>query len=146
MDHGPVFAEARMPMDSLAADYPALERTLAELGADLLVKTIPGFFAGALKPHPQDESQATFTKKFITDDGFIKEEELNAALRGGTAQAKNILRKINAFTPEPGVWTIAADGKRVKLLKAEMKDGENGAALRLIMMQKEGGRPMAVPG
>lgn len=142
MDHGPVVTEAKISMDALATAYPALEETLAELGAALLIKTMPDFLAGASKPRPQDESQGTYTKKFTTEDGFVNENDLQAAMRGGAEgnaeQAENILRKINALTPEPGAWTTA-NGKRIKLLKAEMK----GAVLCLVTIQKEGERPTA---
>jgi methionyl-tRNA formyltransferase len=139
MDHGPVLAEARTVMDSLTTAYPALEEMLAGLGGTLLAKAMPAFFAGASKPIPQDESLATYTKKFATEDGFVDESDLAAAERGDQGKTNAILRKINAFTPEPGAWTIK-DGKRIKLLKAEIK----GGSLRLITVQKEGERPTAM--
>jgi len=46
------------------------------------------------------------------------------------------MRKILALNPEPGAWTVR-DGKRVKLLEAEVK----GGALTVKKIQVEGGKP-----
>ncbi|MGC9968939.1 MAG: methionyl-tRNA formyltransferase [Minisyncoccia bacterium] len=137
MDHGPVLAQAKMAMNSLTASYRDLEERLAGAAAELLLRTMPDFYAGRCKPQPQDEDRATFTKKFTAEDGFVAADDLTAAEQGATPKAEFILRKINALTPEPGVWTTK-DGKRIKLLEAELRDG----ALRLKRIQKEGGRPI----
>lgn len=137
MDHGPILARASVPLDARRTDYAALERALAELGGDLLVKTLPAAAAGrAAAPEPQDETQATYTKKFATDDGRVDETDLARAERGDAELAAAIVRKINALTPEPGVWTVRA-GKRVKLLKAAVENGR----LKLLVTQREGEKP-----
>ena len=128
MDHGPVLAQGKTALDSLRTDYAALEETLAKLGADLLIKTVLDFAAGRSKPLVQDESRATYTKKFMVQDGFVPDEK--------TEKPEVIVRKINAFTPEPGAWTMRG-GKRVKLLKAELRNG----ALHILVSQEEGGTP-----
>lgn len=135
-DHGPIIASGRAATDSLAATYGALEEKLAKLGGTLAVQTLPDFAAGKIKPVPQDESHATYTKKFTTEDGFIEETELAAAERGGIKAAELITRKINALNPEPGAWTVR-NGVRTKLLAAEIKNG----ALKLTNIQEAGGKP-----
>ncbi len=139
MDHGPIFAQAEVPLDALTTDYVSLEEQLAKLSAELLVRTIPSLLNGTVAPRSQDESSATFTKKFVTDNGFIEYSELDAAIAGNSDKAELILRTIHALTPEPGCWTIK-DGKRIKLLEARM----DGSALKLLTIQKEGGRPKSV--
>jgi methionyl-tRNA formyltransferase len=139
MDHGAIFAQETVPLDALSTDYPTLEAHLAALSAELLQKTIPGLLDGTAAPHAQDESLATFTKKFSTDNGFIKDTELDAAIAGASDKAELIVRTINALNPEPGAWTIK-DGKRVKLLKARIEHG----ALKLIKIQRDGETPKSV--
>lgn len=130
-DHGPILAQGKIPLLP-AATYPELEEVLAKLGAKLLTQTIPDFLAQKTTPQPQDESEATHTKKFKTEDGFVSPEELEQP-----DKALAMLRKINALNPEPGVWTML-QGKRVKLLAAEMTAD---MTLRLLETQKEGERP-----
>lgn len=145
MDHGPVVAAAPIVFNPLTTTHHELEEMLATLGAELLVKTIPDFAAGKAESKPQDESRATYTRKFSAEDGFVPEEDLRAAERGSTEddkeKAATIVRKINALGEEPGVWTTEAakHNKRLKLLKAEMRNG----ALRILRAQEEGGKPKA---
>jgi len=136
MDHGTIFAQKEVPLDALTTNYLALEAQLATLSAQLLIKTIPTLLDGTATPRIQDESRATFTKKFSTENGFIKDTELDAAIAGNSDKAELIVRTIHAFNPEPSCWTIQ-NGKRIKLLEARM----NGEALRLIIIQEEGQRP-----
>ncbi len=133
MDHGAIYLQEEIPLDALATNYSALEKQLAELSAQLLIKTIPALLDGTAKPQVQDESQATFTKKFSTENGFIKYSEINAATAGNSDKAALIVRTINAFNPEPGAWTIRND-KRIKLLEARVIDD----SLKISKIQKDG--------
>ena len=133
MDHGDIFAQEKVPLDVLITNYSALEMQLAKRSAWLLIKTIPLFVDGIASPQVQDESHATFTKKFTTENGFIEYSELDAAIAGASDKAELIVRTIHAFDPEPGAWTIK-DGKRIKLLEARMADG----VLKLITIQRDG--------
>ncbi len=133
MDHGPIYAQEEVPLDPLTMPYVVLEEQLATLSARLLIKTISALMNGTATPRMQDESRATFTKKFTTENGFIEASELDAALAGASDKAELILRTINALNPEPNVWTLQ-NGKRVKLLEARM----DGSALKLLMTQEEG--------
>ncbi len=128
VDHGAILAkrELRMTNDD---NYDNLQKRLAALGANLLIETLPNFLAGEIKPQSQDESKATHTKKFRIEDAFI---DLNE-------EPEIILRKIKALNPEPGVWTIQ-NGKRMKILDAEIKDGK----LKLKKIQVEGKKPKVV--
>jgi methionyl-tRNA formyltransferase len=61
LDTGPNLNQAREPVrpDDTAA---ALTGRLADLGARLLLETIPVWLAGALTPQPLDDGQATLTR------------------------------------------------------------------------------------
>ncbi len=139
MDHGAIFTQDEIPLDALTTDYPALEEQLAKLSARLLIKTIPALLDGSTTPLAQDESRASFTKKFITDNGFIEYSELDAAIAGNSDKAELIVRTIHALNPEPGAWTLR-DDKRIKLLDARM----NAGALKLITIQEEGQKPKKI--
>ena len=139
MDHGAIFAQEKIPLNALTTNYLALEEQLAKLSARLLIKTIPVLLDGNAAPRTQDESRASFTKKFITDNGFVEQSELDAAIAGNSDKVELIVRTINALNPEPGAWTLQ-NGKRIKLLEARM----DGGALKLMMIQEEGQRPKNV--
>jgi methionyl-tRNA formyltransferase len=139
MDHGAIYAQEEITLNPLTIDYMALEEWLAMLSARLLVKTIPTLLNGTAMPRMQDESRASFTKKFTTENGFIEASELDAAIAGNSDKTELILRTIHALNPEPGAWTLK-DGKRIKLLAARM----DGSALKLVTIQEEGQRPKNV--
>ena len=149
VDSGPVLARSKPVAIGAKETFTSLATKLADAGAEILIETLPKFLAGAITPKPQDESQATFTKKFKTKDGFVAPEALTTATDpsggGGSAAAPEnaaaLDRKIRALNPDPGVWTTASNGKRLKLLEAEIsRDG----ALRLMRTQKEGEKPKTV--
>jgi methionyl-tRNA formyltransferase len=137
MDHGPVFHQKSVELSD-RMDYRELEEVLAKLGGELAAEALPRIADGTLVPQAQDESAATYTKKFATEDAFIEPEALDEAMSGTAPEAaRSLLRKIHAFREEPGAWTIQA-GARTKLLRAELRDG----ALRLLTVQKEGRTPI----
>jgi len=135
VDHGPVLAARRMPIEENAT-YETLLASLAEIGGELLCNTLPKFVAGHITSTPQDDARATFTKKFSSEDGFVLWENLREAKRTGRG-AEELLRKIRALNPEPGIYTRESSGKRLKLLRAHMADGK----LALTLTQREGETP-----
>lgn len=139
VDHGPILASAEVPIGSMA--YPELETALASLGAELLLETLPKMALDGIKPQVQDENLATFTSKFETEDAFVPWPELESAVNGDSKTATDIWRKIRAFDPEPGAWTLKNDA-RVKLLGADLND----SALVLREIQRAGKKPERVSG
>ena len=137
VDHGPLIASRKI--EYTGEHYDVLMKKLAETGARLLIDTLPQFKRDPFFLHPQDESKATYTKKFSPEDGYIPSHELEAATAGNTAKADEILRKIRALNPEPGVYTFV-NTKRTKLLDAEVADGK----LILKKIQKEGKTPVSL--
>ncbi len=161
LDHGPILAQQKFEIRN--SKFEILVKELAELGSGLLVETLPKFIAESIKPVAQNETEATYTKKFTSEDAFVAQEMLDAALNGDKKKAIEISRKIRALNPEPGAWTlrplrpaspktasrggqaqgIKAQGKppqRVKLLEADVKDGK----LVLKKIQFEGKKPEAI--
>ena len=137
MDHGPILAQEKIEIPSDETSQ-TLHDKLAQLGADLLIKTIPQYVQGEIKPKPQDEKNASYTKILTREDGKIDWRK----------SAESIERQIRAFTPWPGAWTI--DGKRLKILKAKVVDKKDGLTFKtkrgyllLEMVQPEGKKTMS---
>ena len=70
MDSGPILAQERV---SIAEEEttPELTRRLFDVGADLLVDTLPRWSSDDIQATPQDESCATFTPLVKKEDGEI---------------------------------------------------------------------------
>lgn len=128
VDHGPVVSSVKCQVSS-EDTYETLMRKLAELGGKLLIEVIPELVSGYVKPVPQSDAEATFTKKFKTEDGFVDIEK---------DHPKVIYRKIKALNPEPGVYVLQ-NGKRVKLLEAEMSNER----VKITRIQTEGEKSKA---
>ena len=146
VDHGPIFAAQKLEI--LNSNFEILNRRLAELSGDLLVEALPKFINGEIKPQEQNHSEATFTKKFTTEDGFVKSEDLEEAQTKGGQKAVEIERKIRALNPDPGVWTLGLksplrmpENKRIKLLEGRLSPS---GSLILIRVQVEGKTPISV--
>jgi len=123
VDHGAILATDRLPIVENDS-YETLLKKLAELSGNLIVKTLPEYITGKIIPKPQNESEATYTKKIKTEDAFVDLEILQKAQDGTSPEdAKKITRKIRALNPEPGTWTII-NGKRTKILEAELSEGK----------------------
>ena len=135
VDHGPILATSQLPI-ATNDNYKLLMKKLAELSADLLIEILPDIEEKIRNAKPQNENQATYTKKFENEDAFIKPSDLEKAQKQGGEIARKIDRKIRAFNPEPGAWTIIKK-KRVKLLEGEIKENK----LELIKIQVEGKKP-----
>ena len=142
MDKGKIIANSKLQIAN-SDNYESLMRKLAELGADLLIETLPDFVVGKITPLPQNELQATYTKKFSTQDAYIEPKDLEEAQEKGGDKAVEIDRKIRALNPEPGTFTLSLSKgglKRTKLLEAKIIDGK----LKITKIQVEGGKPKEI--
>ena len=147
MDTGEIISNFQFPIsnnDNLISLY---ER-LAEVGAELLVKTIPDYVAGKIELKKQDNNQATYTKIINKEDGKIDWNE----------KAVNIFNKIRAFNPWPGTYSNWQDKKikihEVRLTNEEIPTGEakienrrlligtKDNALEIVKIQPEGKKIM----
>jgi methionyl-tRNA formyltransferase len=129
VDHGPIVAVSDFESPITDLTRRELSKKLAELGSDLLLKMLPQWLAGEIKPAAQDESKATYTKILTKEDGKIDWKKSVAEIE----------RQIRAFEGWPGTWTIWPKGKqnlKIKILKVE-DSGDSGV--------KEPGRVFATP-
>lgn len=92
-DTGPIITQEKI---EIAPDETSqtLHDKLSRLGAELLAKTLPFYLDGKIKPKPQNNSQATYTKIIKKEDGKIDWQK----------SAEEIERQIRAFMPWPGVF------------------------------------------
>lgn len=140
MDHGPIVIKSEIRI-SKSETYESLLNKLAELSADLLIENLSDIEKKFKSAKPQNESLATYTKKFRTEDAFVKPEDLEKAQKNGGDIAFEIERKIRALNPEPGVFTFIK-GKRIKLLEAQIIPSVDGEKLKPIKIQTEGKKPV----
>lgn len=111
MDHGPVIASESIPIGD-DDTYLSLETKLATLGGALALSSLPTLEKGDVSAQEQNHKKATYTKKFVTEDGYV---DLSVD------DPEIIFRKIKALYPEPGVYTFI-EGKRIKILSAHRED------------------------
>ncbi|MFZ2500510.1 MAG: methionyl-tRNA formyltransferase [Minisyncoccia bacterium] len=90
-----------------------LRPRLIELGARLLVDTLPAFERGEMVSTPQDDSLATRARKITKEDGLL---DLNAS-------AIENWNKYRAYADSIGTYFFE-DGKRMKITNAEFTKGE----------------------
>lgn len=122
MDHGPLLAQQVVAFHDRPPRYPELHEVLAELGATLLVRVLPLWLAGEIKPEPQDDSKATFCKLIKKDDGRIE----------WAKSAEHIERKTRAYDPWPGAWTLwpqAGRIYRIRIDEADITDEDPGTGV-----------------
>lgn len=106
LDTGPILAQQEGPIrpDDTRA---TLKGRLAQLGAKLLVETLPAYLAGTLLPRPQPEEGITYAGQLRKEDGLLD----------WSRPAVELDRQMRAFTPWPGVFTFWR-GRRLKVVWA----------------------------
>lgn len=110
MDHGPIISqfEFSIPKD---ISFKVLSNKLAEVGAELLIKTLPDWVEGKIKAKPQNHSKATFCKIIKKEDGKIDWNK----------SAEEIERQVRAHVAWPNAFTFW-NKKQLKILNAEIQD------------------------
>ena len=106
MDTGPIVAQRDVKIrPNEAAD--SLTSRLFEMGAALLVETLPAWARGSLEAAPQDETNATVTSRLSRDDGRID----------WSLPASRIELQVRAYRPWPGTFTHWR-GRSLKIVEA----------------------------
>lgn len=112
LDTGPIVAQMATALGDEETTGELTTR-LAELGAELLVETLPLWLAGGISPVPQDESRATLTRLLRKEDGQLDWRE----------PADVLSRHVRAYTPWPGAFTTW-QGRHLKVLRARALPAE----------------------
>jgi methionyl-tRNA formyltransferase len=139
MDAGPVVAQAKVELEEETADEPGwpmrgseFEELLATEGGNLLAEVLPFYIKGEITPEPQDESVATFTKKFTDADALIDISRFDL-----DGYAREAYLKIKAFDKGPRAYMLVG-GKRVIIKEATFESGE----LKITRVIPEGKKEM----
>ncbi len=152
LDTGPIVTTAITPIRDDDTGQTLHDR-LADLGGDLLVRSLPEYLAGRLPPRPQPPEGVSLARKITKEDGRVVWDR----------PAAELWRRIRAFTPWPGAFCHAEGGGKTRLVKiheavpcegagrpGERLDAGKGrlvvacgtGALELRLLQPEGGRRM----
>ena len=110
LDTGDILLQREIPI-APADTAETLAPTLAALGADLIVETLLGLQTGAVRPRPQDHTQATLAPILTKEDGLIDFSQ----------PASEIMNRMRGFQPWPGAHTKFR-GKNLQAWKASVSD------------------------
>jgi methionyl-tRNA formyltransferase len=152
MDTGAILA---MEKTSIRAEDNSvtLHERLGRMGAELLVKTIPDYVSGKIVPQPQPPGKPILAPKIRKQDGLIDWRQSAAAIGN----------RVRALIPWPGAFThlageahsllkiweaqaVEQSGAPGELLQADRHGlvvGSGTGALRILCVQREGGRRMS---
>jgi methionyl-tRNA formyltransferase len=110
MDAGPILLQELVPI-APEDDYVTLEARLAALGARLLVQAL----ADRPEPWPQDDSQATYSRRIDREDARID----------WTQPSETIWNQVRAYRAWPQAFTTF-DERHLKILRAWPAEGSAG--------------------
>ena len=149
LDTGDVAMAERIAItDAMTASD--LHDALARLGGDLMVRAIGALERGKLQLTKQSEDGMTYAAKIDKAESRIDWNQ----------PARAVLRHIHGLSPFPGAWCeIPIEGApvRVKILRCALADGGGNpgellddrlavacgsGAIRILELQRAGGRPM----
>ena len=152
LDTGPVLASIRTPI-TREDTAGTLHDRLARLAADLAPRALSGLADGSLKPVAQIGDGMTYAAKITANDQRVD----------WSKPAAEVDCLIRGLAPAPGAWCEADLGQgpvRLKLLFSELTNLRNtappgtliddqlavacgdGRAVRLLRLQKPGGKPL----
>jgi len=106
LDAGPYISQAKVKINEETTSG-SLREELSKIGAKTLLEVIELIMSGKDKYTKQDDSKATHAKKIDKSETKINWNE----------NAKDIVAKINAFSPNPGAW-FKMNNQRIKVIKA----------------------------
>ena len=121
LDAGDILAQEATPIgnDETARE---LRPRLIELGANLLVKTLPSYLQGAITPVVQDAARATRAHKLKKEDGLLS---LDAPAKENWNKYRAYADSIGTYFFENNKPSTKSDlvlGRRIKIIKASFKN------------------------
>jgi methionyl-tRNA formyltransferase len=151
LDAGAMFAAVTRPIDPDETSVD-VERSLAELGADLLVVVARAMAEGRAVEVPQDPSAVTYASKITKEEGAIDwalpAERIHNLVRGlqpwplvstRVAGGRVLIHRtvrLPAVTPDAPGTIVRAEGDRFEIAAGD------GHVLRVSILQPEGRRAM----
>ncbi len=153
LDTGAILTQAKTPIHP-EDNSETLHDRLARMGAELLVRTIPDYVAGRVPSRPQPAEGASYAPKIKKQDGHIDWSQ----------PARAIWNRVRGLVPWPGAFSYSPGQPQPHLLKiwqAEVVERSGPAgevlqadkagivvgcgreALRILILQREGGRRLS---
>lgn len=117
MDHGPIVVQKKLIPNVWPKGVIELDKELAILGAELLIKTLPDYINGKIVPQEQNHQLATFTKKVEKEDAFLNLSD----------SVEVNLRKVKAYEDWPRAYFFyEKNGNKIRMIvtDAKIEDGE----------------------
>ena len=113
VDTGPILRQKQI---SITEDdtSESLSIALSQLGADLLLETLPDYLSGKAKANPQPQTGVTYASLIKKEDGLLDFSKGALELR----------RQIRAYFPWPGTF-MKIGNERMKVLSAKVIENEN---------------------
>ena len=151
LDTGAIISMEKTAIEKADTSQQLHDR-LAQLGAKLLIQSLPGYLSGEIKAKPQSQEGVTYARKITKDDGCVD----------WGLPAEFLQRKVQALIPWPGAFTSMPFEEKplLKIWESSVDDG-NGVpgtimeasderllvacgegALGLSVVQREGARKM----
>lgn len=113
LDTGPILSQRAISIEP-ADTAGTLAEKLAQLGAALLLDTLPIYLAGEIQPQPQQDALVTFAPMLQKSDGNLD----------FTRPAEYLARQVRAFQPWPGA-SLQWSGSPLKVHAAHADPAES---------------------
>ena len=125
MDAGDIISQVKTKIED-TDNLESLHDRLSEMGAKLLIDTIPRIIDGSINPIPQNNDEVTYAWNIKREEEKI---DFNKTTRG-------VFNQIRGLSPVPGAYTIL-DDNIVKIYKSRIGNG-NGKPGEIINIYKDG--------
>ena len=127
MDSGDILYQKAIRIED-TDNVGTMFKKLSDLGADMIIDSLPKIISGEIKPIKQNESEVTYAFNISKEDEKI---DFNNS-------TKDIFNKIRGLNPFPVGYSLL-DGKRVKIFSSKIgnsnKEGQFG---EIINVYKDG--------
>jgi methionyl-tRNA formyltransferase len=120
LDTGPMLTQRSIPLTREDTAGSVFEK-LSQLGADLLIETLPDYLSGKIEPVPQPEEGMTYAPMLKKEEGRLD----------FTHPADELERRVRAFHPWPGAF-MDFDGTLLKIHRAHVEVGDAEMGQRLM--------------
>jgi len=124
LDTGPMLSQRSIRLTAEDTAGSVFEK-LSQLGAELLIETLPEYLSGKLQPVPQPEEGVTYAPMLKKEEGRLD----------FTQDAVELERRVRAFNPWPGAF-MDFDGALLKVHRARVEAGEAAAGHRLVVQDQ----------
>jgi methionyl-tRNA formyltransferase len=106
LDTGPILSQRSTSITD-SDDAQTLHDRLAQIGAQLLIDTLPPYTAGQLLPRPQSQSEVSYARKITRDDARLD----------WSLPARQLWNQTRALVPWPATFTYLPQESKPLLLK-----------------------------